>query len=42
MKFVRRQDIIDFYLDLISSGQDLSEEQLQILTYLSKIENDES
>ena len=42
MKFVRRQDIIDFYLDLMNSGQKLSEEQLEILTYLSKIEDDKS
>ena len=42
IKFVKREDIINFYLDLMNSGKKLTEEQLELLTYLSKIKDDKS
>lgn len=38
MKFITRQQIIDYYLDLINMGQKLTEEQREILTYMSQYE----
>lgn len=38
MKFITRQQIIDYYLDLINMGQKLTEEQMEILTYISQYE----
>jgi len=34
MKFVTRQEIIDYYLDLLNEGE-LTEEQMEILKYFS-------